>query len=347
MSVTQVTTTNATTVTLVTLVPAANVTNVTASPFSGNATTTIPDWTLSLCGIGASLSILGAIAIFSSFVKLPEIRNFTRRLLTYLTVADFLSAIGYLVGLARYAALVQHANTPPGRDKLCIAQSFSIIFSNLASYLWTIVIAYHIFISYMCETDATSKKIPHIFYHITCWGVPAIVAITAASCDVLGEDNSITPTPWCFLRADMGHEKMVVWAFGVAVAWELFTYLTTTLLYLSLKCQMVLRSRRFRIEPTAVGLRPEDRNYVCVWLVLYILKIWGTARVFIVTEHPEVVETHNDILFSLLNIQCLFTSAQAFANFILFCILDGVVRKHLFRCSADGEEMEPLLNTNV
>ena len=37
----------------------------------------------------------------------------------------------------------------------------------------------------------------------------------------------------------MGHEKMVVWAFGVAVAWELFTYLTTTLLYLSLKCQMV------------------------------------------------------------------------------------------------------------
>lgn len=326
----------------VTLLPVGNVTNVTQIPYISNATTTIPNWTLSLCGIGASLSILGAFAIFISFAKLPEIRNFTRRLLTYLTIADFLSAVGYLVGLARYAAIVQRANSPPGRDKLCIAQSFSIIYTNLASYLWTMVIAFHIFTSYMCKTDATSRRLPHVFYHITCWGIPAIVAITALSCDKLGEDNSITPTPWCFLSGDLGHDEMVQWAFAVAVGWELLTYLTTTLLYLTLKCEMCLRSRRFRIEAGAVGLRKEDRNYVCVWLVLYILKIWGTVRVFIVTNNPEVVENHNDILFSLLNIQCLFTSAQAFANFILFCLLDGGVRKRLFSCFGTRGDYEQL-----
>ena len=78
----------------------------------------------------------------------------------------------YLVGLARYAAWEHHANTPPQRDKLCIAQSFSLIFSYLASYFWTIVIALHILIAYTCQTDATSRRIPHIMYHVICWGVP-------------------------------------------------------------------------------------------------------------------------------------------------------------------------------
>lgn len=335
-------------VTYITFSPAANVTTpVTSSPFIGRANATIPDWTLAISGVSSSLSIIGAIVIFVSFAKLPEIRNFTRSLLTYLTVADFLSALAYLVGLARYAAWVQHVSSPPHRDKLCIAQSFTLIFSYLASYFWTIVIAQHIFIAYTCQTDATRRRIPHIVYHVICWGVPATVAITAISYDVLGEDNSIAPTPWCFLRGDIGQDKLIYWAFGVGVAWELFTYLLTTVLYLGLKFQMCLRytrSHRFRLDDTDAGLRKEDRNYVCVWLVLYVLKIWGTIRVFIITNHPEIAERESQVLFLLLNIQCLFTSAQAFANFVLFCVCDGEVRRKLCRCGPNDPEMEPLLD---
>lgn len=80
-------------VTNVTLVPATNVT-ITESPFVGRANATIPDWTLAISGISSSLSILGAVVIFVSFVRLPEIRNFTRRLLLYLTSADLLAALG-------------------------------------------------------------------------------------------------------------------------------------------------------------------------------------------------------------------------------------------------------------
>ena len=80
-------------VTYITLSPAENIT-VTASPFIGRANATIPDWTLAISGISSSLSIIGAVVIFVSFAKLPEIRNFTRCLLTYLTVADLLSAVG-------------------------------------------------------------------------------------------------------------------------------------------------------------------------------------------------------------------------------------------------------------
>ena len=71
-----------------------SVTNITLSLAENITVTTIPDWTLAISGISSSLSIIGAVVIFVSFAKLPEIRNFTRLLLTYLTVADLLSAIG-------------------------------------------------------------------------------------------------------------------------------------------------------------------------------------------------------------------------------------------------------------
>ena len=71
-----------------------SVTNITLSQAGNITVMTIPDWTLAFSGISSSLSIIGAVVIFVSFAKLPEIRNFTRLLLTYLTVADLLSAIG-------------------------------------------------------------------------------------------------------------------------------------------------------------------------------------------------------------------------------------------------------------
>ena len=67
----------------------------------------------------------------------------------------------------------------------------------------------------------------------------AVVAITAAVSDVLGEDNTVAPTPWCFLRGDIEHEQLVYWHFGVVISWELMTYLSTSFLYLCLKFKMV------------------------------------------------------------------------------------------------------------
>ena len=74
------------------------------------------------------------------------------------------------------------------------------------------------------------------------------VAITAASCQVLGEDNSIAPTPWCFLRADLGHETMIYWHYGACITWELATYLVTTVLYLSLKFKMVRHFDNYNVH---------------------------------------------------------------------------------------------------
>ena len=83
-----------------------------------------------------------------------------------------LGLFSYLMGLTRYVVLVRDAENPPKLDKFCIVQSFWIIFSYLASYLWTIVIAFHIFISYMSGTDVTGRRVAHVCYHMICWGIP-------------------------------------------------------------------------------------------------------------------------------------------------------------------------------
>ena len=67
----------------------------------------------------------------------------------------------------------------------------------------------------------------------------AALSITAAAADVLGEDNYVAPTPWCMVRGDMEHGKLISWYFGVGIAWELITYLSTSFLYLCLKFKMV------------------------------------------------------------------------------------------------------------
>ena len=76
------------------------------------------------------------------------------------------------MGHIRYAAVERDSYHHPVTEQLCTAQSFTIIFSSLASYLWTIVIALHIVISYVCQSNATSNRGAHLSYHVICWSVP-------------------------------------------------------------------------------------------------------------------------------------------------------------------------------
>lgn len=98
-------------------------------------------------------------------------------------------------------------------------------------------------------------------------------------------------------------------------------------------------------------LRNEDENFVFVWMVIYLLKLWGFTRFFITTyaDQDAVNEQSMKIFLDfLLVMQSYGASGQAFWNFILFCVLDKTVRKHLkkwlhSRCSS--EESEGLLTS--
>ena len=94
-------------------------------------------------------------------------------------------------------------------------------------------------------------------------------------------------------------------------------------------------------------LRNEDKNFLFVWLIIYLLKLWGMTRFFITTYAPA--ETLRDphmaaFLEFLLNIQSYGASGQAFWNCILFCFCDRTVRKEMMRwMKGNNEENELLL----
>jgi hypothetical protein len=96
-------------------------------------------------------------------------------------------------------------------------------------------------------------------------------------------------------------------------------------------------------------LRNEDENFVFVWMVIYLLKLWGLTRFFITTY------ANNDVLRSqsmktflefLLVMQSYGASGQAFWNFILFCVMDQPVRRHMtnwLKLRGSDEEITRLL----
>ena len=72
-----------------------------------------------------------------------------------------------------------------------------------------------------------------------------------------------------------------------------------------------------------MSLRDEDKNFLYVWFLLYVLRVWGTVRFFLyVTLRPPDSELYMKVL---LRMQALGDPGQAFCNCFLFCILDKTV----------------------
>lgn len=144
-------------------------------------TVSLAIYNLILTGTSSGLSILGAAVIFCTYFTIVEIQNFTRKLLVYLTLADFFTAVGNLIAVIRYAHV--HGNREivtenctsdhtSELEDLCIGQSFLTTFSNLSSFLWTVVIAIHLWSSVVLRTKKTELYYMHVLYHAVCWILP-------------------------------------------------------------------------------------------------------------------------------------------------------------------------------
>lgn len=153
---------------------------------NNNNTRDFEDYNVFLTAGSSCLSIVGAIIILVTyFTGKPNVKNFTRLLLVYLTVADLCTAVGNLVAAIRYSIVhgvrdydehcEENDNTTSHETEyfpLCKAQSFLTTFSNLASFLWTTIIAVHLWSTVVLRTRRTESRSLHILYHVISWLVP-------------------------------------------------------------------------------------------------------------------------------------------------------------------------------
>ena len=75
------------------------------------------------------------------------------------------------------------------------------------------------------------------------------------------------------------------------------------------------------------SLRDEDKNFMYIWLVFYIIRLWGTLRFFLIISHKTT--SWGLYMDAFHNLQALGDPAQIFCNFLLLCVFDKTVRQQM------------------
>ena len=129
---------------------------------------------LALTGTSSSLSVLGSICIFLSFYK-DKKKDFSFRLLVYLTVADLFNAVGNFLGVIRYSRFGSNRiigqSASCDSDELCVSQSFISVTASLASFWWTFLATLNHLLHYR-GSRVLEKGFLQILCHVIGWSFP-------------------------------------------------------------------------------------------------------------------------------------------------------------------------------
>ena len=127
---------------------------------------------LAFSATSCSLSFIGSAVIFATFVVLPEIRNFTRKLMICLTFADLITATAYLMSVIRYANLYKGNVDWSEESIVCKVQSFFTTYSSLVSFILTSIIAVYIFDTVVNRSNRLGTTKWLVVFNIVSWVIP-------------------------------------------------------------------------------------------------------------------------------------------------------------------------------
>ncbi|XP_062566906.1 G-protein coupled receptor 157-like [Saccostrea cucullata] len=173
----------------------------------------------------------------------------------------------------------------------------------------------------------------------------AIICIPVLAEDKLGRDNHLqtagTAGSWCWIKVvdRKIHTQQIVLMLMTGKFWELMTYVLSFSVYTMLKINTYIERQKDKnicwSDVVSGNLKNEDERFCFMWIILYLLRIWGTTTFFIAISNTES-KTAMDVDNILSYFQCAGDSAQARGNFILFCLLDknirGKYRKMIGNC---------------
>ena len=201
----------------------------------------------SICACVMSTLILIAYAAFE------EIRQSkAQKLITLLAFADILSATSYIIGAINY---LEHYNANSGCEdfkNICVVQSFLNIWSSIATYVFTSILAFH-FLLTVSQGSNFGQKMKKLFGWITAgpvyicagWMLPFVFATIFLMINKLGYYVAST---WCYIDFDyrkgvIDADLIVTILFG-GWLWELLALFITSVSCLS----TLVTSRRLRVS---------------------------------------------------------------------------------------------------
>ena len=178
-----------------------------------------------LVTISATLSILGTTLIIGTFVAWKDYRSTSRRILVYISIADFFVATSNLFGVWRYS---------DQSDIACETQSFVSTCASLWSFFWTTFLAVFLY-TIVAKKKRRKAEIMLKVFHVFGWGIPLIIVGTALALDKLGNDKDYFTSGWCWIKWNLTTEDKHLWMLLTGKAWEIAAYILCSAFYLMLK----------------------------------------------------------------------------------------------------------------
>jgi len=129
---------------------------------------TLETATIFLSSIISFISIFGASFIVLTYIKFDQLRHFAFKLITFISISDFIFYFGKLLSLLQ---LVGISNL-----SLCSIQGVLINFGELASILWTTIVAYTLFLTVTKHETQIEEKYGQKYMRIG-FGIPLILTI--------------------------------------------------------------------------------------------------------------------------------------------------------------------------
>lgn len=181
----------------------------------------------------SSLSIISSLIIIVTYFIWPEIRSVSRQIIVFLSLADLFTALGYVMGNANHLQhRVDHTEVEcDAFTRLCVLQSSITSWSSIASFWWTIILAFHLYVTLVKGRVSLSRRIIP-FYYFLAWVTPTIVVMVLLWTNQLGYSHVAVAT-WCFIRQKPRDQKVleiIVILLGGKL-WEVISYFIVVILY--------------------------------------------------------------------------------------------------------------------
>jgi len=269
-----------------------------------------------LLRISGSVSAAGSLFIIVSFGYFPESRKFSRKILVYMSVADFFSSLAFV-----WSSTIESPLDAPTAS--CVAQGFVLQFFYLASYLWTSCFAFHLF-QLIWKKNPTSERY-ELYYHILSWGVPAALCAYFFVKFLMGEASmGFVERPWCWIRnVDTG----TAWSWTGSLEQFLFFYLPVaiTLVY---NLMVYVFLARVVGQVLSASMESKIRKRLIMYLLVFVIcAVWG----FINRTYQAFADQHAQSE-TLTTLECVMGPLQGALNALVYGMNEKLRDRYLSCC---------------
>ena len=268
--------------------------------------------------LGAVLSMLGSSFIMFSYFWFPDLQTFPYKLIMFLSLADFFASSEYLLAIQDVGVTTE--------DSECYQNTFMCYFSagltqyfDMASFLWMAVISYNIYQVLVNRRGHDVVKLEK-WYHVVCWGVPAILAVIVTATGSLGDSGN-----WCWIKQDHQIERWLCY-YVILIMIMIFNVATYYITSGVLKQQGGAHQK---------ALTQRMMMYVGVFL---FIRFWSVLNRFV----ELIVGNHG--VYPLMFLHSLFSPLQGFANAIVYGF-NRKIKNH-YRALCCGSDARQVVETD-